>query len=130
MGDKLIIHTEEMRDKVRVPAMYSLILVRSFSFPISQTYRSVSLFLSFFSCSHVKLMKATRGTYSCRVHRIQSKPFKLNWTRTYSPNKYPIICYNFTDVHGVWLVRNGMVWVWRNIYFQLNTSWSIFFRGT
>lgn len=76
MGDKFIIHTDDMRDKVRNPAMNSLILVlSSFSFLYhKRTVLSHCSFPSFF-CSHVKLMKATRGTYCCRVHRIQSKPF-------------------------------------------------------
>lgn len=29
------------------------------------------------------------------------KAFQLNQTRTYSPNKYPIFFYNFTNVHRV-----------------------------
>lgn len=53
MGDKLIIHTEEMRDKVRVPAMYSLILVRSFflSYITNVPLRlSVPLFFFLLTC--------------------------------------------------------------------------------
>lgn len=112
MGDKFIIHTDDMRDKVRNPAMNSLILVRS-SFSFLYHKRTVLSHCSFPSFFFLLTCQANESNPRDLLLQGPSNPikaFQLNLTRTYSPNKYPIFFYNFTNVHRVSTILHWNGW--------------------
>lgn len=119
---------EEQSEKSRdeQPHLGPLVLL----FPISQTYCSVSLFLSLFFLLTCQANESDPRDLLLQGPSNPIKAFQLNQTRTYSPNKYPIFFTTSLTCTECQLFCSGMVGVWRNICFQTNTSWSIFFRGT